>query len=337
MPQGTPLLTIKYAVLIGFAALLSSTCRAQETTLAVHPLRDAGGLPRGLNIRLTTALSHFLNDQPDKAYRLASSKPAASTASLRYSIDGELSCATGPGDESARYLLVTRLYREEGHRILIGQWAGTAASLRYLTTNLRNVSNVHTLGLVGELGSRIGTALTVDKAGVGAVWHRLLPRFLALHSAEIELISTEEPPRLLKQPVDGARFRLRIRSSIALQAVLLSVDIHGSLRLTSLNAPTSELMLKQGDGYVSPPLILPENSVEIWVLTRQLSESKVSTPPSNRSCAIKSDDSPVHVLSGVGEIGGPLPDPLLTRLISELAQKPAEWSVLHLRVADLHR
>ena len=116
--------------------------------LRVRPLRasggEASGVARELPTRLTTALTKFLHDhaQPTLHIETAeqSTQSAARETTARYFLEGDLSYAASATEESGRYLLVARLIRDGRPDRLIGQWAGSSSSLRYLTANLRNES-----------------------------------------------------------------------------------------------------------------------------------------------------------------------------------------------------
>ncbi len=314
-----------------------SALRAQETLLSLRPLRDVGGLPPGLNLRLTTALSRFLNDHTEKAFRVASAAPlpaVTNSAAVRYTLEGELSYANGQGEENARFLLVTRLYREDAPRLLVGQWAGTSASLRYLTTNLRNVPDVHTLGLVGEMGSQIALTLRTDQSGVGAQWRRLLPHLTARNPTTTEIVMGGGETRTLRQVPADTPFHLRLRASGGVQTYLLTSDGYGVLHLVPLTSHSAEMRAQAGETLLSPPLTLPEGTREVWIVSRPLPDTTGQRPRSVRQCALDETDSPVHLLSGVGKGSPPPPEAALTQFLAEIARKPGLWSVQPLRVAE---
>ncbi len=254
------------------ALMLACTCltrtHAQATTLTIRPLRDGGGLERGLNARLTTALARFLTDHAPKTVQVGveGSPPSQQiSSSLRYTVEGELSFTGGADETNARFLLVTRLFRESAPHALVGQWAGTADSLRSLTVNLRRDPRVHALGLVGETGSRIVACLNADAVAVPAQWTRLLSQ-LTTQNALWEIVSADDEARPLRQITAGHSFRLRSRRNVSCRAYLLLSDSANGLHLARLSEAGECWTVRKGQTSLSKAVLLPEGSGEAWIV-----------------------------------------------------------------------
>lgn len=315
--------------------LVTGLACGQEMQLNVRPLRDAGGIERGLNVRLTTAIAHFLGENSEKSFHVETLGAFRPDAALRYTLEGELSLANGQSEENARFLLVARLYREETVRILIGQWAGTSSSLRYLTTNLRNDPGVHKLGLVGELGSRIVVALASDRTGLGQQWRSLLPHMNARNAAAIEVVTANNDKRTLKQVPAARPFQLRVRTGAAVRAYLLMSDNMGAMHIARLSTDKDALLSTGKEAAFSQPIVLPGGTSEVWAICRfaMVKESAVHIP--HGRCESEVDTAPVHMLDGVGNaISTSDKDEALSSLLSEIARNPGAWRVTRLRIAE---
>ena len=235
-----PIMQTRAVTILMILALICACLRgthAQETTLTIRSLHDGGGLESGLSARLTTALARFLTDHTAKSVQV---KADGNPVSLplpkvgRYTLEGDLTFANGADDQNARFLLVLRLFREVTPRTLIGQWAGTADSLRSLTVNLRHDPRIHTLGLIGEMGTRIAACLNADTASVNAQWTRMLPQ-LSIPSSPFDMVSADDKARSLRQIAVGSSFRLRARRDVTCRAYLLLSDPANGLHLAHLS------------------------------------------------------------------------------------------------------
>ena len=325
-----------------------------EFVLTVKTLRDAGGVERGLNTRLTMALTHFLSEQNTPAIRIGTN--GAAPANTRYTLEGEVSCVTGRSEDSVRYLIVIRLYREDTQRALIGQWAGSADSLRCLTVNLRHDPRFHLRGLIGELGVRIIAALTAEQTDSAQRLHLLLPQMTA-HSPICEIVSADERENVLRQiPIDGA-FRLRLRTTAPVCACLVLFSASGAVSLALLSADGNWLLSEVGKKQViSLPIKTPSSTIELWAVCRlpnqtdteaAVREGRQALSPTDRdglqrgsSSTIAEisrtsgiiDESPVLVLNGVRKKSS-TPDPPSDSLLDEVLRDPSRWSVVRFRVA----
>ena len=103
--------------------------------LVLRPLRDRGGIERGLNRRLTDALKKFLGEHSDFLSKTEISERKIEDAPLTpscYILTGEISFARAQSESEGRYFLVLRLFRGESRRTLVGQWAG---NLRFVSVS----------------------------------------------------------------------------------------------------------------------------------------------------------------------------------------------------------
>jgi hypothetical protein len=138
--------------------------------VTVQPFRDGGGLVQEpdtepLPVRLAVSLEKYLREEAGERYTVresdttGSAQPGAAPAlPTRFSIEGELSHVPKNTVDGGPYLCTVRLFRQtagQNDRRLVGQWAGWAETLRYLTANLRHDPRVNKQGLIGELGKRL--------------------------------------------------------------------------------------------------------------------------------------------------------------------------------------
>lgn len=333
------------AVRWGSAALLLwlsavASVQAVPVALRLRPLRDAGGVDHALPARLTTALAQFLRDHGGQTLRVETAERPASGGerdpAARYVLEGDLSFASGLGEDSGRYLLVVRLLREGRTHVLIGQWAGSASSLRSLTANLRRDPRVHTLGLIGEIGSRILPVIAADAAGPDRQWRALLPGLQPMRSLKARIVPAQPQSPLVAEIADGGAFRIRFEVPAPLRAYLLLSGADGKL---------AALPLTVAEGKAAPhdipsdsqSLRLPEGTREAWLLCRGVAAQPSAAGSGgrlSRRCTPREDedDAPVHVLNGVGT-GVAAREETLTPLLEEIARDPAPWRVLRLRVA----
>ena len=341
------------AVCWGVPALLlclaSGPVSAVPAVLRVRPLRDAGGeAVRELPARLTTALTRFLRDHADPTLRIVtaerSEQEGERAPAARYALEGELSYASGADEESGRYLLVARLVRAGRPSALIGQWAGSSSSLRCLTANLRNDPRVHTLGLIGEIGSRVLAAVAADAAGPGQRWRTLYARLPTLRASKVTILQAEAPYALRTDAAGGDTIRLRLQIGTDVRAVcLLTSGPDGSMAALplSLTAGAGE-PLRNGSAD-SQAVHLPDGIREAWLLCRSaLPERGAADAQTYRRFArfctpcAEEDDAPVHVLNGVGR-SAPGQNEALTILLEEIARDLGAWHVLRLHVTTPHK
>ncbi len=331
----------------GLAALLlwlpTGAVHAAPFTLRLRPLRDAGGVEHELPARLTNALAHLLGDHGDLTMRIETTERPGSggerDTATRYALEGEVSYASGSGEGSGRYLLVARLLREGRTRALIGQWAGSASSLRYLTANLRRDPRVNTLGLIGEIGSRVLAAIAADTTSPEGQWRTLLSGLQPLRSPKARMVSVDRPTSPASEAAGGDTFRVRFEPPMPLRAYLILSGTDGKLVVQPLTL---------ADGKTSPPheslaesqvVHVPKGTRETWLLCRggatphgagtAHAEGRL---PRRCTCRADEDDAPVHVLNGVG-IGTAVRDETLTPLLEEIVREPRPWRVLRLRLA----
>ena len=331
-----------------FVGLLWSVAIAAQAAplaaLRVRPLHAAGGeggVERELPARLTTAMGKFLRDHADPALRIETAERAELSAGRagvsRYTLEGDLSYASGPDAESGRYLLVARLTREGMPSALIGQWAGSASSLRYLTANLRSDPRVHTLGLIGEIGSRVLTAVAADAATPDRQWRALVSRLPAMRIPKVMIIQAEPPYSVRPEIAGGAAFRLRLPAAQGLPCYLLTSGAESTLEALPLTPTTQKAVSAHAAPTESQVVRLPEGTREAWMVCRNVPAAHAATvrtyKPHGRSCrgSADEDDAPVHVVNGVGK-AVTVQKEILTSLLAEIAREPQGWLVMRLRV-----
>ena len=337
--------------LLAWAA--SSPCHAAPPpiTLNVRTLRAAGGesgVELKLPARLTAALTQFLRDHADASLRVETPDRAVQTGerlpATRYTLESDLSYASGQGEESGRYLLVTRLIRQGRPSALICQWAGSASSLRYLTANLRNDPRVHTLGLIGEIGSRVLAAVASDAAGSGQQWGALWPRLTPMRSQTAPMIAAETPYSPLSALIAGGKtFRLRLPSSAGSRSYLLTSGSNNRVEVLPLTPTERQDTPADAAQAASQTLHLPEGTREAWLLCRipTVKHGTASTRTYGRisrlcAHAADEDDAPVHILNGVGT-NLPMQKEASKPLLEEIARDSGSWRVLRLHVTTPHK
>jgi hypothetical protein len=181
--------------------------------LVVSAVHNAGGLTvrdrqgRPFQVGLTELLQTTLKDKlegrclvltPDRAARLT-------RASLRYTLQTELSQVQGGVSAAGGcYLAVARLFKEGPTRLLIAQWAGSAASLLNLTSNLERIPNIDALGLVGELANQVSIAL-MFKAGPDQ--KTLLRRLQSLHISpgDLTVVPVDSSGHAIVEPISHSQ------------------------------------------------------------------------------------------------------------------------------------
>lgn len=312
--------------------------------LRVRPLRAAGGeggVERELPARLTTALAHFLRDHADPWLKVEttdrSEQSAETVPAVRYTLESDLSYASGPNEESGRYLLVTRLIRQGRPSALLGQWAGSASSLRYLTANLRGDPRVHTLGLVGEIGSRVLAAVAADADSPTRQWRALWPRLAPLRSPTPMITQAESPYSPLPAIAGGNTFRLRLPFTAGRRYCLLTAVSSRKVEALTLTPAETQSPAGHDAQPLSQAIRLPEGTSEAWLLCRNAASAHTSGRLS-RLCtrSAEEDDAPVHILNGVGT-GAAAPKENPVPLLEEIARDSNSWRVLRLHVSTPHK
>ena len=265
--------------------------QAQGNLLTVRPLRDAGGLPLRLNVRLTSALERFLTDHAGDAFTVVHAASAGSTNSAaggRYLLDGDVSFASGRREDAGRFLMTARLFRAGAHPVLIGQWTGVSSSLRTLTANLHQEHDLNRFGLVGELGSRILAAVTDDTAALGNWFSRIESQMHPAPGERPDILSATGPPVSLRSIKTDAAFCLRFRSAPADRTYrLLIASATGELRLAPLAATTPDLSVPHGHSLTSAAIHLPDDTIDAWIVWRG-----TVTPPANSRSTLRHIGSP---------------------------------------------
>ncbi len=312
-----------------------------EDGLKVSTLRDGGGIERGLNLRLTEALAKFLREN-----RSAHPPLGQEVASPLYALEGEVSFAAGGSDDAGRYLMLARLFRgrpgNKKERTLIGQWAGTAVSLRYLTANLRHDPRTHTYGLIGELGSRALAAMDADRQAPASRWHTLFAQLRPVAPPPLFQADSEtamQSPgkakaRAIREISTGRSFQVALPTQEAAQDFLFLFDGAGRPTLIPLAPQQRSGALK--NGLYSQPVQAPAGTAEVWKL--QSRPAPVSGPIA-ASCAdeplpaTRSDDPPVSVLEGVGPFPNvPAMDTAQKSLYAKIRARRQLWRIARLQI-----
>lgn len=266
--------------------ILACSCNAyahaqqQESTgplpsvqVHVRPLRDAGGLPdagtngQPVNERLGRALEIYLADVANGRYVVIdpSGKPvpplpkstaggdmtAKSLPTAVFSVEGELSHVESAEAEGGAYLCALRLFKEGSPRRLLGQWAGTAASLRYLTGNLRSVPDVDNAGLVGEIGKRLAQQIV---AFSGPDQATQLAGIVASAPARpsLKMIVDGKPAAAEPSLANGTRYQVDIAPPTGGTVYAVLIDARGNARALEVPDAAHEIKIEAGQHLLMP-------------------------------------------------------------------------------------
>jgi hypothetical protein len=204
-----------------------------ETELVVMPIRDTGAaMPKGadgrpINERFTTAIRSHLTELAKDAYAVRE-RTKGDKSSVHLRLEGEMAHTDSDQEGGGGYLCTLRLYEDRKPRRLINQWSGTAATLRDLTSNLRHDPKFGPLGLLGELGRRVDSAVR-NRAEVDAATLIRLALDRCAQSQKIEVTLAGNPGEEPKNAVSpGERYRFAVRSPHGGQAWALLIPTEGS-------------------------------------------------------------------------------------------------------------
>ena len=188
---------------------------------------------------------------------------------------------------------------------------------------------MHTLGLIGEIGSRVLTAITADAASPDQQWRALTSRLQPLRTPKVTIIQAEAA-------TVGSAFRLRLQSDKGARCCLITSGAEGKLEAQPLT-----LNKNSAESSETQILHLPEDTREVWLLYHNaVPAPKVTTGRADSrlskfcTATAEEDDAPVHILNGVGNSVA-ASQGILTSLLGEIGQDPTSWRVLRLRVGGL--
>ncbi len=231
----------------------------------VPALRDAGGLtergPDGepLNEALAMALRGSLEAAAAGRFTVtadAARAPFRAAGTATFSLDGDLSHVAADDPTGGPYMAVLRLHREGEPRQLVGQWAGTAESLRYLTANLRHVPGVHAHGLMGELAERVAATVVGQAGGEAArALDALLRATPRPQRIEAGIVAEPDGATTPAELPPGTRYRVRVNCQEGGQLFLLRVCAVGRpAALTPIDSGRSVEVMP------GKPLLLPADA-----------------------------------------------------------------------------
>lgn len=149
-----------------FGAVAGIVCACPAAIAAVEvrvaPLKATGGaIGKGpdnkpIEERFTTALQKLLTESAKGKF---GTNGTASNSD--FVVEGELSALQTAKNTAGGYLCTVRLFQTgKSGRRLVGQWAGTAKTVRDLTGNITKDKSISSLGLAGELATRIGAVVS---------------------------------------------------------------------------------------------------------------------------------------------------------------------------------
>lgn len=252
-------LTTALVVILSFGCCGLSTAQPKDGAAAiavrVQALRDAGGLPtegQPVNERLTRALELYLTDAGKDRFTVLTKADAAPEAAVLFTIEGELSHAESAESEGGAYLCAVRLFKEGTPRRLLGQWAGSAISLRYLTGNLRSVPDVDNAGLVGEIGKRLVMQIMAFGGPSQATTLTKLVDSAAMRPTAKLVI--EGKPQTAPGPtlVNGTNYQVEVTAPVDGTAYVVLLDGHGGAHAVEVPEPDHETKVEAGKSALIP-------------------------------------------------------------------------------------
>lgn len=268
-------------------------------TLTVPTLRDAGGLPApaagepSLILSLTNGLRATLAEMSYGRVMVAAVRPRGNATS--WTLEGDISCVSR-GSDAKEYLCVVRLFQEGSPRILRGQWAGHAESLRFLTGNL-GMPGVHILGLFGEFSQSVLKVL--DAAAELEDVQRLTALCTQVASTADTAVTFSRGETSLAQE-DGLPV---VCSGAVCQLVVQSRDSLGygfiipgwtDARWLTLRALDGQGTLAYGVASLTFPVVTRPTKLDVWVLLRtQKQSTAVSVLAATLPEALLTTDAPV--------------------------------------------
>jgi hypothetical protein len=330
---------------------MPAAAQAPDTPiLTINRLKYAGGPVekgpdgRTLDARLTEALQQYLSEVAGNHFHVAGTSKSP-RSKVRLTLEGELS-RVGPGgsETEGSFLCVLRLYREGNPRLIIGQWAGTAQTLRELTGNIRQDKRFDKMGLMGELSKRVAAAVSDTASMAQAAAFSALVEAASKNPKRIEVVVLSERPggqrgSGLTQVVIGDKYRVEVKSPEAGSVYIVALGPGG--RPQSLFVPGQEAVLTPNMATLVPsgaPLSVngPPGATEqeIVVLVRQksaglaaMSPEPVTTRPLEiaAKASLYEPDVPVQVVGGGDD--PPIPaDTGIARLLAAAAgDPPGTW------------
>lgn len=317
-PSGNDLTTAAVPVATFAEKKEAVVAAAPKLTISVSTLRDLGGAsykgPDGkpLTERLASALRKYLSDGAEGRYTvggIAGAAEAPKTAP-KFVVEGDIS-AIEVGDADKRpYLLITRVFREDGKaRRLVAQYAGSAQSLRDLTGNMTNQAGVSRMGLAGQMAKEIANAALAARGGTEE-FDALVKAATTVRRVTVDVLSEasgDQKPR--QQLVSGEKYRLRVNSQDAGSVYIVAVAADG--RPMTPYAQSEPLDVAQG-----APVVLPPNSpftapkvnapttVEYIILVRKKKSTASSQMPSFDTRNMVASAAPIAPLFPRGAVRG---------------------------------
>ena len=316
--------------------------RPTRARLFLLPIKDAGGAntvnPKEspLTERLGSAVRKYLEPRLRGECSLfeAKSRPNSSQPGVSLSFEMEISRVQSGDPSQNPYLFTSRLYLLTKPAKLIGQWSGTAKTLRYLTANLSHSTGVSEYGLVGELGNLVIHNLKTLECKEPEAEFGMLKRDLDSKDLTLAFIGNSDSRDM------GV---VKLSSSVSGSLSLLLQEQDGALTDLSGLIPSPSTSVEAGIESVftlSLPLKSDReniNSCRLIALVRRASiqeksstvvetgNSKYSEPPSG-------SDSPVQILTS-GNPVDPSSETSVSRILRAIRfSPPGSWSLQSIKL-----
>ena len=333
----------RLAALTSGSSLHAEGASPSRLHLLLLPIRDAGGAnaPNSKEIPLTTRLNSAVRkylearSKGDFTLQEVKQKPTSPQPGVSVLLETEISRVQSGDPNENPYLLTSRLSLLTKPARLIGQWSGSAKSLRYLTANLSHAMGVSEYGLVGEIGNRVSNVLKTLERNETSAEFGMLRREMNSRGISFSQNSGKESEGTLP---------LRVVSVSGGTLSLLVQKPDGSLEDVTESIPVTARSLKPGEEsafvLTLPADLKTENSGSLQVIalvrrTEAKPEADGDRSVSNQNPAQTpnrmSSDSPVQVLDS-GSASRILSETSLSRLLLKIRTEPADfWTVQILR------
>lgn len=284
--------------------------------IGIKVLSNAGGLPKtttetDLAKNYTTGLVKAIESAAQHRVQIIS----APNSTAGFVLEGSLS-RTENSVNGGAYLCVLKLSKKVGESdIIIGQWAGYAENLRYLSGNLNGFPGVSNQGLLGELSICVINEVNRYRAHVDGVPYSLIQTAADSGLDAFIVLPTQANPSQPNKKVvlkPNQPFAVSVKSTTDGSIFAVTKDSLGQFVCRSLTASDQPCIVKAGK-----PITLP--TAETWtsdstsgdkvlyVLLRKntpiktakavLSEGQSRENPPEKS--VNSPDLPVRVISVV--------------------------------------
>ncbi len=271
-------------VVVAFAA--SGRFASAAVDVRIAPLKATGGaIGKGpdnkpIEERFTTALQKLLAESAKGRFGTS-----GTTKDSDFVVEGELSALQTAKNTAGGYLCTVRLFQTgKSGRRLVGQWAGTAKTVRDLTGNITKDKSISNLGLAGELASRIGAVVSASMGTAAgetpktsavltpAVYNALIKTATANRRLKVDVVSGGATDDKLRSTlVPGEKYHLLVSAQDAGTVYVLALvsDAENDGKPKSPYAQNEAPAALPGRSVLLPPnapFTAPQTGTADWVV-----------------------------------------------------------------------